>query len=182
MARANETTISKRIAEMAKEMGYSTAKDASKLSGSQYLGLNHEKMPDKTLKVRVSDHDLPPSYGSPGDYDVYVNERPSLNGIHWSDAVMHLAKRIGEKPPALAEREFNRRQEVERDKAEKELTMQRSNPAYQEGMLQQKYPAEWASAIAMEGAKRSDARRSLAARYEKENPGHLVWAPYLRPK
>ena len=182
MPRVGETTVVNRIADHAKEMGYGVTQDASKLSASKYLGLAHDKLPDQTLKVRVSDHDLPPSYGSPGDLDVYANERPLGTGVHWSDAIANLANRVGAPIPALAKREVSRRGEIERQKIEREHVMQRSNPAYQEGMLGQAYPKEWAAAVAMEGRDRSDARRALATRYEQQNPGHLSWAPYLKPK
>jgi hypothetical protein len=178
---ARELTVVQRIAEMAKDMGYATARDSSKISGSEYLGLSHDKLPD-TLKVRVSDHDLPPSYGPPGDYDVYGKGRTTGNGIHWSDAIAHLAGRVGEKVPALAQREVTRRANEEREAQEQEAKLLRMNPGFQEATLARKYPDEWKSALSLTGRERSDARRALAGRYEQENPGHLGWAPYLKPQ
>jgi hypothetical protein len=177
-----ETTVAERIADHAKDLGYGVGRDASKLSASRYLSLTHEKLPDQNLKVRVSDHDLPLSYGLPGDLDVYANERPSGSGIHWSDAIAHLAARVGEPVPPLARREIDRRAEKEQQKAERESVMRRTNPAYQEGVLEQTYPKEWKAAVALEGRERSDARRALASRYEQDKPGHLQWAPYLKPR
>jgi hypothetical protein len=178
---ARESAIAARIADLAEDMGYSRTRDSSKLSGSEYLGLAHEKLPGTTLKVRVSDHDLPPSYGLPGDYDVYGKGRPSGNGIHWSDAVAHLAGRVGEEPPTLAQREITRRANEEREAQEREAKELRHSPGYQEGMLAKYYPEEWKSAMAMANRERSAARKALAAKYEQANPGHLAWAPYLRP-
>jgi len=178
---ARETSIANRIAELAQDMGYSRQRDSSKLSGSEYLSLAHERLPGTTLKVRVSDHDLPQSYGPPGDYDVYGKGRTSGNGIHWSDAVAHMAGRVKEEVPALAQREITRRANEEREAQQREAQELRHSPAYQEGRLEAKYPEEWKAAVAMSGRERSAARKALSARYEQEHPGHLSWAPYLKP-
>jgi hypothetical protein len=135
MAWQDENQVAQRIADHARDMDYSVLRDSSKLSGSKYVNLTHDKLPDQQLKVRVSSHDLPPSYGPPGDLDVATNERPSGGGIHWSDAIANLASRVGADVPPIAAREITRRRNAELPKAA---------PAHSLAEIARALPTEWA--------------------------------------
>ena len=88
-----------RISKYAADLGYSVSRDASKISGSEYLALTHDKMPDATLKVRISNHDLPSKYGPPGDFDVHLGQ-PRDMSVAWHNVVDDLARRVGAPTPA----------------------------------------------------------------------------------
>ncbi len=77
-ATTSPSSIAGRIAKYAGGLGYSVSQDASKVSASNYLDLAHDALPNGPLKVRVSDHALPPSYGSPGDFDVIAGKGGGL--------------------------------------------------------------------------------------------------------
>jgi hypothetical protein len=178
---AREAIIQGLIADQASHMGYNVSKDASKLSGSKYIGLSHDKLPDTFLKVRVSDHDLPPSYGHPGDYDVEGKGRPSGNGMHWSDAINHLAGRVGAEVPPAAKRELTRRADADKAQQDKQRQEMSRSPSVQESTLSQAFPKEWAASRQMQHSAGRDARKALAAKYEAANPGKFEWAPHFKP-
>lgn len=173
--------IPARIAKYAEGMGYNVAKDASKLSGSEYLNLTHDKMPDGSLKIRISDHNLPPPYGVPGDIDVHT-KTPREQSIGWPETVRYLAERAGVPVPAPVAAVLAKAEAKAQAAAAAERATMIQSPAYQEGVLAQTYPDQWRAVGAMAGAERSSARRALAAQYETANPGQLQWAPYLAPK
>lgn len=181
MARPNEEIIAAHIADHAKDMGYGIVKDASKLSGSKYLSLSHDALPDTQVKVRVSGHDLPLSYGSPGDLDVHTSERPSGLGIHWTDAVADLAGRVGAKVPPVAAREITRRKNAElaseerrqqnlRDEANRRAALPPSQADQNRALLSAHYP----------GA--PEPFHMLAKRYAADFPNRPVnWVRSLDP-
>jgi hypothetical protein len=174
------SAIASRIGTYAAKMGYSVAPSSSQISRSSYLELNHDLIPGDTIKVRVSDHNLPPSYGSPGDFDVHSGA-PREESVDWANTVKALADRIGANVPPSVASVLTRSQSaaVAADAAERARMM--SSPAYQEAILARAYPEAWANALAQTGPSRSIARRQIAATYEAENPGQFSWVPYLQP-
>ncbi len=182
MARMSESDIAQRIVDHAKDMGYYALRDSSKLSASKYVGLAHDKLPDQTVKVRVSGHDLPQSYGSPGDLDVYTNERPSGTGIHWTDAIANLAGRVGSDVPALAKREITRRHNIQveaercrKDNVAAEVAARAAKPPsvadQQRALFAANYPGS------------SDPAHKLAARYNEDFPDHkIAWVRSFDPR
>jgi hypothetical protein len=177
-ASSNIKSIPQRIAQYAEGMGYNVARESSNISGSEYLSLLHDKLPDQNLKVRVSSHDLPSRYGSPGDYDVHAGA-PRDTSVDWKYVVQDLAQKAGVPVPGPVARALsaaNTRDDIAAQGAERIRMM---NPAYQEGILQQAYPQEWARAQTMQSGDRSAARGALVAAYEQANPGKVPWAPYL---
>jgi len=94
-------SIAGRITKYAGKMGYSVDRDSSTISGSEYLYLIHDALPDVTLKIRISAHDLPSQYGSAGDYDVHAGASRDYS-VGWKDVVKSLADRIGVSPPSAA--------------------------------------------------------------------------------
>lgn len=99
-AMSNRTRgIADSIARWAEEMGLSVDRLKSKLSGSQYLSVSHAD-PDGNIigqrKIRVSDHDLPPSYGEmhgSADYEIGPHSMGAEGGS--TDAVMWMADQFG---------------------------------------------------------------------------------------
>lgn len=165
------SAIADRIASYADRLGYRVGRSSSQQSNSHYLELSHEALPDASLKVRVADHDLPPSYGSAGNYDV----RP---GDSWADVVASLADRVGaDLPPSIKGMQTKEAAQAAAAQAE-----QMRSPAYQEAILRQAFPEQWDTAMSQNGGARSDARRRIAAMYEAANPGQIQWAPYLKPR
>jgi hypothetical protein len=165
--------MSARIGKYAEGMGYNVTPEGSNLSSSQYLTLTHDALPD-SLKIRMSDHELPPSYGSPGNYDI----RPS-DGSFWAEVVKSLADKVGADVPAPVRSILTK---AEAQKAA-DAALQRQSPAYQEAMLAKDYPDEWAADMGMDSMGRSAGRRDLAAKYEADNPNDPIkWAPYLKPR
>lgn len=90
------------IRRWAEEMGLSVSHKRSGLSGSQYLEV--EKIDDAgnavSRKVRISDHDLPPSYQQlHGAADYEVGPHSMGGGEGATDAVMWLADQFGAPVP-----------------------------------------------------------------------------------
>ena len=170
-----------RLAEYAEKLGYSVSRDVSKVSGSEYLNLTHGKLPDQNLKVRISNHDLPPSYGTPGDFDVHVGQPRDLS-VDWTQVVRSLAGRVGKPVPGPVAAVISRQESKAAAQSAADVALRMRSPAYQESILQQAYPKEWDAAVALSGAERSIARRTIAGEYEAANPGVFTWAPYLAPK
>jgi hypothetical protein len=154
---AAPTSIASRIATYASKMGYAVDRDSSKISGSEYLNLTHDALPDTTLKVRVASHDLPGQYGSPGDYDVHAGQ-PRDFSVGWSDTVKSLADRLGIAPPSAAS--------IAADtKAAKANSFDG-----QMAVLKQAYP----------GQVNARTMNDLATQYEAANPGKVNWTPHFR--
>lgn len=113
----------KKLAKMASEMGYSVGHDASNVSRSQYLTLDHPSL-DSSLKIRIADHSLPPSYPNSANIEV----GPHGEAVGWANAISALARRIGAPVPGEAASQLAQ-DEAERIAQEK-LTQERS-AAYQ---------------------------------------------------
>lgn len=109
--------IGDRIRKHAVGMGWDVTDTArSQSSGSTYLNLsrpsgNLDEFGDPILdhvKVRISDHDLPPSYKrtiGEADFDVGVGGKDRLDEQGgWADAVGWLARRAGVEPPKGVQR------------------------------------------------------------------------------
>lgn len=99
--------LANKIGSYAGQLGYSVEPQGSALSRSSYLSLSHDALPDTTVKVRVSDHDLPPSYGPPGDYDVHYGA-PRQFSTDWINAVADLARRVNQQVPAPIQSQLTR--------------------------------------------------------------------------
>jgi hypothetical protein len=154
---AAPTSIASRIAGYASKMGYAVDRDSSKISGSEYLNLTHDALPDVNLKVRVAAHDLPGQYGSPGDYDVHAGE-PRDWSVGWADAVKGLADRLGVSPPSAAS--------IGADtKAAKANSFEG-----QMALLKNAFP----------GQVNAGTMNDLATQYEAANPGKVSWTPHFR--
>lgn len=163
--------IAARIARHASALGYSVTVDGSQLSESHYVTARLDD--DASVKVRVSGHDLPPSYGAPGDVDVHAGDiRPE--SVSWAHAVAHLARLAGRQVPAAAAREIARQdataqaRQAERASREASRAVQ-SARATADTAVAAFYPAEWRAAEALTGADRREAKRLLRRRYESEN-------------
>ena len=140
--------IAGQIEKYASHLGYGVERSGSNISGSKYLSLTHEAL-GEPLKVRISDHDLPPSYGPPGDYDVRPVDA-------WQDVVKSLADRVGQPMPKAS------------DLAAATKAAKADSFSGQMELLKKAYPGEF-SASSM---------RDLAARYEADNPGKVSWTPH----
>lgn len=99
--------IAERIARYAAQFGYDVERHGSASSSSQYIELAFYKEYDdgshdyETLKIRVSDHDLPPTYGALSGYADY-EVGPHDSGTEWDIVVADLAERTGNPlPPAV---------------------------------------------------------------------------------
>lgn len=99
MGSRSSRDIADSIARWAEEMGLSVERLRSKLSGSQYLSVSHADPDGNVLgqrKIRVSDHDLPPSYGQmhgEADYEIGPHAMGAEGGS--TDAVMWMADQFG---------------------------------------------------------------------------------------
>jgi hypothetical protein len=95
--------ISKRLEDVFIKMGFSVEKEGSALSDSQYLTLTHEN--EEPIKIRISDHDLPPSYsGLHGhdDYDIYSENRrmgTDGNATDYIAVIKSIAKKVNKNIP-----------------------------------------------------------------------------------
>lgn len=96
MGKSKETAAS--IRRWAEEMGLSVSHKRSGISGSQYLAI--EKVDDAgnaiERKMRISDHDLPPSYQQfhgAADYEIGPHSMGGGDGA--TDAVMWLSDQFG---------------------------------------------------------------------------------------
>ncbi|MBK8246276.1 MAG: hypothetical protein IPK85_02535 [Gemmatimonadetes bacterium] len=109
--------VGDRIRKYASEMGWEVTDTArSGASGSNYLHLARpsgkvDKYGDPIMdhvKLRISDHDLPPTYKrtiGEADYDVGVGGKSRMDEQGgWADAVGWLARRAGVEPPKGARR------------------------------------------------------------------------------
>jgi hypothetical protein len=113
------------------KMGFKTKTDYSGLSGSQYITItNYSEMTGKEsdyngeeLKIRISNHDLPPSYdGVHGYHDIDImsegKERAGNDGkaISYEYFLHEVAKKIGLKTP-----EYDKKlEEIQQRKKEEE--------------------------------------------------------------
>ncbi|WP_414902474.1 hypothetical protein ACMT1E_04390 [Sphingomonas flavalba] len=110
------------IARQLRAAGFQVARDGSNLSSSQYVTASMHDADDEAIvepyKIRVSDHDLPPSYGS-ADYDVGPH---SLACSDWTRVVVRLCEMAGVAVPAATRgvitREANKAAEARRRAAE----------------------------------------------------------------
>jgi len=155
MGTISPATIAGRLAKYADKMGYSVAREGSALSGSQYLNLSHESL-DGPLKVRISDHNLPPSYGVPGDIDVHAGT-PREESVGWSDAVKHLADRIGVSPPSAGSLAADAR------------AAKLGSFDGQVELLRKAFPGQ---PILRDP-------NAYASQYEAANPGKVAWTPHF---
>lgn len=99
--------IAERIARYAGQFGYDVERHGSASSSSQYVDLAfYQEYEDgshdyETLKIRVSDHDLPPTYGALNGYANY-EVGPHDSATEWDVVVADLAERTGNPlPPAV---------------------------------------------------------------------------------
>ena len=104
---ATSYDIAERIARYAAQFGYDVERHGSASSSSQYVNLAFYQEHDdgshdyETLKIRVSDHDLPPTYGKMHGYADYEVGSPDST-LEWDDVVEILAKRTSNSlPPAV---------------------------------------------------------------------------------
>lgn len=177
-------TIRDRIAKNAADLGWHVdRRQASSASGSNYLTLSRptgasDSFGDpvmSTVKVRVSDHDLPPSYkGMMGaaDFDVGVGGvRGDAQG-DWADAVKWLADRAGVSPPASVRAAITKREADAARGAQVEAANLARTRAIQQAAadldarVMQAFPTEWAAADAKSGDARREAKRALRRRFE----------------
>jgi hypothetical protein len=156
-AKTSPTTIANRIAAYASKMGYAVSRESSAISGSEYLNLTHDALPDVDLKVRVSAHDLPSRYGSPGDYDVHTS-KPREWSVGWADVIKSLANRVGVSPPTAASL-GNDTKIAKLNSFEGQLAL-----------LKKAFPGQ------VNGRTMND----LATQYEAANPGKVPWTPHFR--
>ena len=170
-------TIADRIAGYATKLGYDVLPSASNLSSSRYLSLQHDLLPDTMLKVRVSDHDLPPSYGSPGNYDI----RPS-DGSYWADVVKSLADRVGQTVPSAVQRVLRKPQALQvPTQIPSQIAPQNPELARQISLLSDAYP-NMAAAIQPNAPNAGAARLAAARMYEAANPGQVDWMRSFDPR
>jgi len=114
--------IGDRIRKHAADMGWEVTDTArSQASGSNYLNLSRpsgklDEFGDPIMdhvKVRISDHDLPPSYKrtmGEADFDVGVGGKDRVDEQGgWADAVGWLARRAGVEPPKGVQRHMTPR-------------------------------------------------------------------------
>jgi hypothetical protein len=97
---AHHRRLADRIMRYAEALGYDAKRSGSSLSASQYVEVAHEER-DLVLKVRISDHVLPPSYGRGGDYE--VGDHADAHGS-WAGAVAWLAAKVEAPVPGPAKR------------------------------------------------------------------------------
>ena len=85
MAKADD--LAKSLQRWAEEMGLTVERSASKLSGSRYLNVSRADKDGNLLggwKIRVSDHDLPPTYAvqhGEADYEVGSHSMGARGGV-----------------------------------------------------------------------------------------------------
>ena len=126
------------LEDHARKLGYSVDRDASKLSESKYLTLSHDKLPDQTIRVRVSGHDLPPSYGSPGDYDVDARGSSRAMATDWASTSRALARRVGADVLPAAKRVLGAREKEEASRRQREAEMNEAAYRRQQKVLEQR--------------------------------------------
>lgn len=196
-ATTSPADVAGRIAKHAGKMGYSVSRDASNVSASNYLNLAHEALPDGPLKVRVSDHALPPSYGRPGDFDVIAGRGGAREtGIGWAETLRALATRVGLPVPSVAQSVLTRtaNKEATAKAAENAAIEARriadqtwhmkpatSDVAHQLQMLAREFP-DYAEKIAPNAPNAGRFRREVAALYEAQNPGVVQWVKSIDPR
>ena len=171
------SNVAARIAGQAEKLGFSVSRDASKLSASKYLELTHDKLPNSDIKIRISDHDLPPSYGPPGDYDVHAGS-PRDQSVSWYDTIKSLADKIGQPPPSLAQSAITRQNNIESAQVAAEAARKQaiaSAPAVTPAQIQRKLLDETYPGDISPHAQR-------AARYEAEHPGEVEWVRSYDPR
>lgn len=171
---SSTSSIADRIARYAASLGYSAAHTGSKLSESAYVEVTLWDEADAdagvSLKIRVSDHDLPPSYAAP-DIDVLATEARGF-GVHWTAAVARLAREAGKPVPATVRGLMTRMErtaaaaEAARDAAEAQTRALRAAMADRDAQVAAMFPAEWAAAAAKGGKDGRERRRVLRRRYE----------------
>lgn len=115
LATATPRVLADRIARYGERMGYSIDRGASNLSSSNYLTARRFS-PDGTeigdpFRIRISNHELPPSYGRGGDFEVRLPNATNTGHTHgdWADAVARLAEMAGVRPPPAVTRLLNQR-------------------------------------------------------------------------
>jgi hypothetical protein len=182
--------VADRMAKHLEQMGYSVGHEGSSLSGSRYLTLNHDAVPNG-LKIRVSDHDLPPSYGRPGDYDVHSGSARA-ESVSWMDAVRDLAERIGAPVPPGVKSATTRQQNAAARAADQQAAARSAWDAQraaqpktaaqvQIDMLSQAFP-ELAERMKTNAPNANAARLEAARRYEQANPGTVEWVGSFDPR
>ena len=174
------------IAGYAKKLGYNVDAGASAISRSNYLNLSHDSLPDG-IKVRVSDHDLPPSYGPPGDYDVHSGD-PRAESIDWTQAVRALANRVGMPTPPNVAGQITRSENaatalqnrLESGKIDFEANRPRTPIDGQIELLSSAFPGR-AAGMARNAPGANQIRAEAAAEYEKMHPGEVDWVQSIAP-
>lgn len=108
------------VADHAKKLGYDVEKRGSASSGSEYLNLSIGDGDNfQTLKVRISDHELPPTYGlmhGYADYEIGPHDSGAVRG--WAGVVDDLAKRAGKPTPSAAKAQLTKQEKLRRSQAE----------------------------------------------------------------
>lgn len=124
--------IQKNIKTKLEKMGYEVEESQSGLSDSGYITA---KIKDKEYKIRVSDHDLPPSYDKThGQYDFDIKgggkDRPGTQGTaeEYQYLIARMAKIAGKDIPEQEKRiieddkkEFEKKRKSEEQQAQKRI-------------------------------------------------------------
>lgn len=152
------------------KMGLNVERDVSGVSRSNYLTAEAPGRELDALKLRFSDHALPPRYAQAG-YD--VGPHMEAHGDGWRDAVDKAARYFGVEAPKYAR------------KAEP-IAPKEALPATFSPVAKAQYDmlaAAFPDAGLVQGAPGSAAlARQLAAKYEAANPDTLTWIRSLDPK
>lgn len=172
--------IAKRLKAVAEALGYEVEEQRSHVSESRYLYCclppladDPDADPPPAVKVRVSAHDLPPSYKD-ADHDVDSGGNRPM-GAHWAVVAAALARRVGKPVPAVARQALTRlaraaEQAAARERAIREETARiaAARQAFDDA-VRRRFPEEWARAEAMpSGRDRREAKSRLRRRYERE--------------
>jgi len=169
------------LADALKRMGIRVERKGSGLSDSQYLNVSHGENPD--LRVRIADHQIPPTYershGVP-DFEIghgYIPETGVSGENAWLDVLDGISKRTGVTPPddlakLIASDKAAYQAEVAARAAQKQAA---SNSSAQKranvSELVSSMPAEereyWRQAIESTAGRKSARSRMVAAFTEK---------------
>jgi hypothetical protein len=162
------SSIAARIAGYAEKLGYQVDRSGSAQSSSSYLTLSHDALPD-SLKVRVADHNLPPSYGPPGDYDVHAR-LPREESINWAQAVRGLANKVGAEVPGPVKAALSRIESP----ATPIPSISGTPLASDIDLLRASYPDAF--------ERGTPDIQSLAKHYETQNPNSRSWSMLVSPE
>ena len=172
----NANTIRDRVAKYAKDLGYSVEESGSNVSESKYLEV-YDKNTEVGYKIRISGHDLPPSYPSPdfdidsGKYESGAIKYKRAMGSTWSSVVQKLAEIRNAQIPSQVLRENAKQEKYERENAERFTLSGEKRKSDQEQfdklneMVGKAYPSEWNNSLELPGKDRRESQRLLRKRY-----------------